>query len=127
MTRNAQLAIEFIMLMAMALIIGALFLASANQLFSDASDHQRVAAINDIGYSIQDEIILALEVTDGYERTLTLPDRADRFLYEIDSQPTRITITSGTVKISYDHPQITGAFTKGENTITKNNGEVTVS
>lgn len=127
MTRKAQLAVEFIILVAMALIIGALFLASAIELFASASDRQRVAALNDVGYRIQDEIILALEVTSGYERTLTLPGLADRFTYEIDSQPTRVTLTSGSVAISYSHPEITGAFAKGENTITRNNGEVVIT
>ena len=125
--RRAQLAIEFVIIVAMAFIIGALFLTSAADIFQRMSDRQRVAALNDVGYRIQDEVILATVVQDGYERTFTVPAKADRFTYGIDSQATRITLTSGTVAISYGIPEIDGAVAKGTNTITKGADGVTVT
>jgi hypothetical protein len=125
--RRAQIAIEFIIIMAMAIIIGMLFLASAADLFTRESEKQRITALNDVGYRIQDELILATTVTDGYERTFTVPSRADRFTYTVVSDAEAITLHSGSVIITYSLPAYTGSVQKGSNTITKINGTVSVS
>ncbi len=125
--RRAQLSIEFIIILSMAIIIGALFLASAADLFGRESEKQRIAALNDVGYRIQDEVILASDVTDGYERTFIVPDRADRFTYTLSGDATSVTLRSGPVTITYPLPTISGAVTKGSNVITKRNGEVAIA
>jgi hypothetical protein len=124
--RHGQLAIEFVIMMGIAVIIGVLFLASANELFGRVSEEQRIESLNDVGYTIQDEVILALTVEDGYMRSFTIPQTADRFAYTINSTATGVTLTSGPVTITYPIPPVTGQFHKGINTIEKS-GTVTVT
>lgn len=114
------------MMIAFAIMIGGVFLASAGRLLLDKSEEQRTAAMNDVGYLIQDEIILASTVSDGYQRTFVLPQRADRFEYSITSFSTAVTITSGKTKITYPIPEISGSIQKGPNTIVKQ-GTISVS
>jgi hypothetical protein len=114
--------LEFALATAFAVIIGVVYLASASSLLGEKSEEQRLTALNDIGYTIQDEVILASTVDDGYERTLTLPPWADRFGYDITTEPggRAVTLTSGKVIITYDLPQVDGSFQKGKNIIRKN-------
>ena len=98
----------------------------ANNIFAEKSEEQRILALNDVGYMIQDEIILATLVEDGYTRTILVPERADRFSYEVSSTPVSVVLTSGKVTMTYLIPNITGSVSKGHNTITKT-GTVTVN
>ncbi len=123
---RGQIAVEFVILFAFATIIGLLFLLSAYTLFSGVNDEQRRTAVDEVGYAIQDEIILATTVQDGYQRTFLIPERADRFAYTLTSGQTAFTLTSGAIIITYPHPPITGQVEKGRNLIAKD-GDVTVS
>jgi len=125
-TVRGQIAVEFIIMFAFAAIIGLLFLLSAYSLLAGVNEDQRRTAIDEVGYAIQDEIILATTVQDGYHRTFLVPERADRFVYTLASTSTAVTLTSGTIIITYEHPEITGQIEKGRNTIEKD-GPVTVS
>ena len=124
---RGQMSIEFIAMVAMAILVGISFLAITNSSLASVGDAQRLEIINDLGYSIQDEIILATTVEDGYMRTFTIPNRADRFIYNLSTSTTGVTLTSGYLTITYAIPQITGTFAKGANTIQKINGEIIVS
>lgn len=123
---RGQIAIEFIIMFGFAAIIGLLFLLSANTLFAGINEDQRRTAIDEVGYAIQDEIILATTVQDGYQRTILVPERADRFTYTLTSTATAVRIASGTTIITYTHPPIIGQIQKGRNLIAKD-GNVTVT
>jgi len=118
---NGQIAIEFILMISMAFLLGVLYLATSSELVFRFSEDQRLAVLNDVGYTVQDELILATTVEDGYSRNFTLPEKADRFPYTITNDATSITLVSGTLTITYDIPTITGAFVKGSNRIVKTN------
>lgn len=123
---KGQFAMEFIMMLAMAILIGMTFLVAAAGVLTDRSEEQRIAALNDVGYALQDEVILATTVSDGYRRTVVVPEQADRFTYTLSAGQTWVTLSSGSTTITYQLPPVTGAFQKGENTIAKD-GTVTVS
>jgi hypothetical protein len=124
--KKGQLVMEFMMMLALAVIVGVLYLAITNELLMGASEHQRIAALDDLGYRVQDEAILAASVENGYERNITLPDRVDRFEYNISCDSTMLALTSGAVTRDYPLPVINGTLQKGVNTITKN-GQVRVT
>ena len=124
--RKGQMAIEFIMMMAAAIIVGSLFLYSAYGLLADRTEEERITALNDLGYAIQDELILAQTVSDGYERTFTVPTLAGRFTYALTSLPGAVTLQSGRTTITYPTPAFTGVIAKGANTIAKD-GAITVT
>lgn len=113
---------EFVIMMAFAIIISMLFLASAAGLLVDTSEEQRLIEMDAIGYMIQDEVILAATVSDGYERTFEVPHEAGRFSYEIANDATTITLSSGSTTRTYDIPTMTGVFIKGKNKISNSEG-----
>jgi hypothetical protein len=123
--RRGQFIIEFTILLALAVLAGIIYLVSATSLLGDVSEQQRVTALNDVGYMVQDEVLLAETVDDGYLRTFTIPQTADRFAYQLTSDETSITLASGSTIITYPLPLVSGTFQKGKNTIAKN-GAITV-
>ena len=124
---KGQLAMEFVIMMAVAFIIGGLFLAVLLIMFRDVSEEQRVAALNDVGFMIQDELILATLVEDGYQREFTIPTKADRFPYTISNTASGVTLKSSGVTITYPIPNITGGVTQGDRIVTKQDGKVTIT
>ena len=117
---------EFMILLAMAILLGSMYLAVTGQLFLTTSEQQRVSALNDIGYMVQDELMLAESVDDGYARNFTIPTKADRFTYAISNDAASLTLVSGVASVTYSLPQISGTLAIGRNSITKN-GALTVA
>lgn len=122
---KGQIALEFIIMVTAATIAGMLILSASSAIFTHRSEEQRIAALNDIGYMIQDEAILATTVTGGYRREIAIPEKADRFTYTISSENTSVTLRSAGTVITYPIPAVDGAFRKGTNIITQN-GSVAV-
>ncbi len=123
---RAQIAVEFTIMAALAVVVGTVFLSIATASLKESAERERTEAMNDIAYTIQDELILATQAEDGYERTFTVPGRAGRFTYSLTSLEDAVLLESGTVRITYPLPNTTGTITKGENTVRKNGG-VTIS
>ena len=119
---RGQLALEFIIMTAFAVIIGMAFLTLTYDTLSDSVERERILAMNEMGYMLQDELILAASVRDGYTRNITIPDRLGRFAYQMNSFEGGLTLTSGPVKITYPVPVVAGTFVMGPNVITKDGG-----
>jgi hypothetical protein len=117
---KGQFILEFLILVSLAIIIGIMYLAITNQLLFSGSEEQRILALDDIGFRLQNEVIVAATVEDGYSRNITLPTLTNRFPYNISSDNTTITLTSGNVERIYEIPQINGRFQIGRNVLTKN-------
>ena len=62
----AQLSIEFIIMMGLALTIIMVFLFVGNDLFFQNTENQKYIALRDFGYTVQSEIILAAKSQPGY-------------------------------------------------------------
>jgi hypothetical protein len=119
---RGQFIMEFMILLAVGILLGAMYLAVSNELFSAKSEEQRIEALNDIGYQVQDELLLAASVLDGYERNFTLPTLADRFDYTLTNDETSLTLASGPASVTYPLPEVTGTFQKGRNVLRKDGG-----
>jgi hypothetical protein len=123
---RGQVVIEFLIIVGIAIFVAALYLAVSANIFSSKSEEQRVAALNNIGYMVQDEIILAATVHDGYAREFQLPETADRFTYAVSNDATTLTLQSGNTIINYPLPEISGSLQKGTNVIRKS-GSIAVN
>ena len=123
--RSAQIFFEFLIMLVVMLFIGMVYLATTRQLFIDVSEEQRATALSDVGYTIQDELIAAMGVEDGYHRVFTVPEKADRFSYTLTSDATSVSLTSGSMTMTFDLPVYVGNISKGMNAITKD-GALTV-
>ena len=82
---RGQVMLEFILIATVAIIMGIIYLSVGTNLFIDTTEQQRIDALDDIGYAVQDEAILASQVANGYERVFTIPERADRFTYVLSN------------------------------------------
>lgn len=123
---KGQFAMEFIMMMAFAIVVSMLFLSASGGLLAERSEDWRTRELNEIGYLIQDELILAAQVTDGYTREFFLPEKAGRFPYALTSGTSTVTLTSGQTILTFDIPAILGTVHKGTVTISKQ-GNITVT
>jgi len=73
MDKNAQSAIEFIVILASVMLFFGVFLASIESNRSDKTEQSRVTMLNDIALTVKDEINLAVSSTDGYSRQFIVP------------------------------------------------------
>ena len=126
--RRGQIALEFVFML-LSVIVLTTFLASvAYYYITDYSEQRNVRRLQDLGYSLQNEVVLAYNVEPGYERSVAVP-------YEIDGVFVNISGTQDDIIIHYKGsdmlfrvPPVSGSFTNGQNTIrTLPDGSVTIS
>lgn len=123
---RGQIVLEFLLIAGIAMLVGALYLAAGANLLSGESEEQRISALNNIGYMVQDELILAGIVEDGYQRSFIIPMKADRFAYTLSNDETMLTLRSGGAVINYPLPRMSGTLQQGENIVRKD-GNITVN
>ncbi len=123
---KAQSSVEFFILIAAAVF----FFLSFSLLIQSNVVSKNVEAINlqvkEVALSVQDEINLALEASDGYRRDFSVPER-------ISNKEYQITITDGLVYLKTDDQkfaialpagEVIGNVLKGKNFILKSGGYV---
>ena len=119
MNRKAQVATEFMLMVGLAMIVIFAFLAVIYVLISDYYEEKNMKKLEDLGYSIQNELILAAEVEPGYERTIIIPDQAGGVGYSLSQTANDLVITYRSHEFLFAIPQVSGALDKGSNTIRK--------
>lgn len=126
MKKKSQSAMEFM------IITGAMFLVFITVLFifqqnlSDKAEENRRLEVQEIALTVQNEINLAIDSTDGYYRNFTIPEK-------IINQNYDITVSEGTVYIITEDekhalalpiPPVIGDINKGSNIIKKTGGAI---
>jgi len=81
---KSQVALEFIMMVSMAMVTVVMMLWLLYTLSHNYSEEKNINRLKDLGYSLQNELILAAEVEPGYERNITIPDKVGTAAYSID-------------------------------------------
>ncbi|MEM4260438.1 MAG: hypothetical protein QXG00_04335 [Candidatus Woesearchaeota archaeon] len=71
--RKAQFVIEYLSLIGMGIVIIGVVLVSGSSFLKDKQEEETYYLINDYGYSLQTEIMLALNSEPGYSRNITVP------------------------------------------------------
>lgn len=123
---RGQIIIEFVIIIAIAMLIGVVYLAVSSSILSSKTEEQRIIALNDVGYTVQDELMLAGTVQDGYQRAFTIPQKAGRFSYALSNDDTTLTLVSGSDTLTYPLPKINGTLVQGKNVVFKN-GSIVVN
>ena len=121
--------------MGLAFFVILVFMISAYSVAKDTQDSKNYADLDDLGKSIQQELLLASTVEDGYTRIINIPQSINSGLYNISNGQVsnlqgfiKFTYISDTpIEIYYITPLFEGNFTKGYNTIKKFNGSLYVS
>lgn len=117
---KAQLSLEFIVMMAMAMILLTIFIFIGNELLQSSRQEERYTGLRDLGGSIQSEIILAARAERGYNRTFWLPDKMGEINYTIKNTNNTFYLEYKSARFNFYIPTITGNITKGFNNILTN-------
>ncbi|HJX05636.1 MAG TPA: hypothetical protein VJ461_02920 [Candidatus Nanoarchaeia archaeon] len=126
MNSKSQIATEFMLMVGLAMIVIFAFLAVIYVLISDYYEEKNMSKLEDLGYSIQSELILAAEVEPGYERTIIIPDDVGGVGYSLSQAANDLVITYRSHEFLFAIPQVSGALAKGSNTIRKTDAHTIV-
>lgn len=125
--KKAQFAIEFSLMIGMAMIALLVLVGVLYYMTVDYSEDRNIRRLSDMGYSLQNELILASQVEDGYERIVVLPEKVESADYTISKTHNDLVITYRSTELLFAVPQdITGCFQKGNNTIRKSSGTISI-
>ncbi len=102
-------------------------LGIAHNVFQDKVREGRSDKIREFGYSIQNEIILASEVHEGYKRNVTLPSTLGETGYGVKIQNNFLVINYTEGEVLFPLPEVSGSISKGTNTIKNVDGNVQIS
>ena len=126
--RKAQIAIEFMMILGLAMIIVLILVGVLYYLSYNYSEEKNINLLQDYGYSLQSELILASQVESGYERVMTVPPKVNHIVFDLNIVNNDLVIIYKGTEILFPIPATTGDFNPGTCTITNNiNHEVDVS
>ena len=125
--RKAQVATEFMLMVGLAMIVIFAFLAVIYVLISDYYEEKNMKKLEDLGYSIQNELILAAEVEPGYERTIIIPDKIGSADYTISIKNRDIILRYRQTDLLFSIPNVTNEITtKGSHTISKHDANTII-
>ena len=123
---RAQVAIEFLIIVSAVIFFVSIFLLTIqNKQQSEAYHHQNIQ-LKEIALTIQNEINLALESSDGYSRQFEIPPTAGSQEYEvtIDSGIISIKTKNGQHALALPVSTIIGNISITQNKIEKINGQI---
>ncbi len=126
--RAAQVALEFsLMVMVAFLFLGVILIVFLVHL-EQAQDRAVEFALKETALLVQQELLLAAGLEDGYRRNFTLPFDVAGQPYAIaeDGEVLTLALSDGR-SWSARHPLVTGAFTHGTNIIRKQDGVIHVN
>ncbi len=124
---RAQVAMEFIVLIGICLMMLIIFVSSTSDHTEKLNRQRDYIIIKDVAYKIQNEIILASQVKEGYNRTFYLPYEFDGKEYEIATYENQFTVIMNEMEFSLRIPKINGTIKKGNNTITNKGGIINLN
>ncbi len=128
MVRAAQIAVEFSFMVMLAFVFFAVVLILVAAYLRYTSRQTGLAALQDEASSLQQELLLASNVQDGYRRTILIPDELDGRPYSIANDASLLTLSfdDGTT-YSRDIPPVSGSFAIGSDTIRTLGGSIIIT
>lgn len=123
---KAQTAIEFMVLVIFVMMFFSIFFLAIRQSTTEKLREKQDLLIKETAKTVQDEINLALESSDGYLRQFNLPQEIQEADYTITLVENMVYIKTedGKSAIALPIANVTGNIAKGLNIIKKENGKV---
>lgn len=125
--KNAQSAMEFMILAGAVFAFFAIFVFVLNINISDKLKEGKNREFEKITLDVIDEVSFATKASEGYERNFSIPEKVSgRFEYEITIQDGFVytRATDGSYAIALPVQNVTGKLIKGGNLIKKRDGRV---
>lgn len=124
MDSKAQISAEFFILLGLAFLIAIAFeLASLEQL-NDFRIQKENEAVKDLGLKLQQELLVAATVEDGYVRIFEIPEKLGIINYTLTTLNQTITVKSKNSLYIVSIPKVIGNASKGTNMINKTGGVI---
>jgi uncharacterized protein (UPF0333 family) len=105
--KKIQVSVEFVLVFSLLAVFVTLFLGMIFVNMSQARSQNEVELVSDLANSIQQEVVLAANVEDGYQRNFTLPstlggkDYSVEFLnYHIVVNASKTTVVRGIPRVN---------------------------
>ena len=113
------------------LIVLITFLLLLSDHYQDELDDNKLESFNDLAIVLQDELLLAAQVHDGYERSFEIPEKIENIPIEIitfnELNTTVINFESQNISFRIP-PNTQGQFLTGtKNTITNKDNSITLN
>lgn len=124
---RAQVAFEFVVLIAIAFAAFIVFTAFVRDNFSDVQDETDYFKLKDVALSVKSELTLAVALEDGYQRSFFIPLTIDGLEYNITKESGFITFSSANSEYTVNVPPYSGDLAKGNNYLRKIDGEIEVN
>ena len=124
--KKAQVTIEFVSMVIISLVVCLFILGLLSSWHRDSSNEYRQSRIRLLGYEIQEELILASEVHEGYNRTFVIPEKILNYNYTINNTFNRLILSSHDEEFYFPIPLVQGNLSKGENNILNKGGVVVI-
>ena len=119
---RAQIAIEYVFVQGFALLILIGLLTTLLAVQSRTNEDIASQQAEDIAAQIQQELVLASSVHNGYERTVVLPANIQGQDYSIELAASAVYVRVGDYNAIQPIPSVNGTMSPGENTITNTGG-----
>jgi hypothetical protein len=125
-SKRSQSAIEFVILTGVLIFFFTIFFIVLSESGSERTIQKQKMDVEDVAIAVQNEINLALESSDGYNRNFKVPEDINGRDYEINIIEGLIYIKTSDNKNAMALPvqNVTGNISKGDNKITKKEGIV---
>ncbi|MFC1741326.1 hypothetical protein ACFL3V_02215 [Nanoarchaeota archaeon] len=124
---KAQVAFEFVILIAIVFTALLVFIAFVRDNFDDIQSDTDYYKLKDVALSIKSEINLAIALEDGYNRAFFVPLTLDGLEYNISRDNGFLTFMSAGTEYVVSVPPYNGTVQKGNNIIKKLDGIVEVN
>ncbi len=122
--QKSQIAIEFIVVIVIVFTITFVFMLSAVDSMQEISLYKEGRAVRDMARSLQEEVVFAATVEDGYFRNFTVPSTLQGIAYNISQSNNSLIVESTKASSIVRIPPVTGVITKGDNIIRKSGGDI---
>ena len=117
---RGQIAIEFSFMVMLSFIFLIVILVIATFYLERSSTQRAERVLEETAIAIQQELLLAASVEDGYQRTFSVPETLEGRSFTISNTPLTLTLQlSDGWTLNKDIPLVTGMLIKGDNRIKK--------
>lgn len=117
---------EFMFLVGLSFVIIFVFSVSILAKLEDSGDAKAEKIAKEVALSLQRELTIASAVQDGYSREVALSGSMDAINYTLSTTGDFLTVTTDEAFYTVRLPEADGQFRTGNNTITKEAGEIHV-
>ena len=125
--KKVQLSIEFIVFIAVSMLIMVSFLYLIGERQSQIKEKRQLLLLKDLTYKIQSELDTASVVEDGYSRNFSIPADIEGLSYDAYISNGTLSVFSPEVDISIRIPEVKGDINITFNSIRKEYGKICIN